>query len=86
MTASVTLKFNSAFKAALLNSPGVQQVVTTSARTVQSTASGMFEASNYVLRPARPGKVRCHAYVATGDLHAMRSNARHMTLMKSLGV
>lgn len=86
MTANVTFKPNRAFKAELLNSAGAQQAVNTSARAILSTACGMYDASNYVMRQARPGKVRCHAFVTTGDVHAMRSNARHMTLVKSLGV
>lgn len=84
MTAKVTYRANPGFKAQLLNSQGAMQAVNVHAATIHSRACGMYAASNYVLRKARPGKVRCHAYVATGDIHAMRSNAKHMTLEKSL--
>ena len=86
MTASkVTYKPNKAFKAQLLNSGGVMAVVNERASGVLHRASGMFGATNYVMRSARAGKQRCHAFVATGDRYAMRSNALHMTLNKALG-
>lgn len=77
---------NPDFKAYLLNSAGVMGVVNQHAAQIHSRACGMFGASNYVLKKAsRPGKTRCHAFVATGDIHAMRSNALHMTLLKAIG-
>jgi len=81
---TVRYRANKAFKAQLLNLPGTMQAVDACAVRILGRANSMFEASGYVMRKARPGKVRCHAYVATGDLHAMNSNARHMTLEKSL--
>lgn len=86
MTASnVRYKRNRAFASRTLNSSGAMQVVNAQAARIHSRACGMFDASNYVLKPAkRPGKNRCHAFVATGDVHAMRSNALHMTLEKAL--
>jgi len=84
MTANVKFKANPAFKAVLLNSSGAQQVVNMYAARIHSVACGLYDASGYVMRKARPGKVRCHAYVATGDRHAMNSNVRHMTLLKAM--
>ncbi len=86
MTASVSVVYkpNAAFKPQLLNSAGVMAIVDEKAQGIRSRASGMFGATSYKLVKARAGKVRCHAYVVTGDLHAMRSNALHMTLNKAL--
>ncbi len=76
---------NPDFKAQLLNSSGAMRVVNQHAEAIHARACGMFAASNYVLKKAaRPGKTRCHAFVATGDRHAMRSNALHMTLLKAM--
>ena len=69
----------------ILNSAGMQEAVTAAAREIQGRASSMFGADNYGLREAKPGKFRCHAFVYTGDLHAIRSNALHQTLQKSIG-
>lgn len=83
---SVTYRANPRFKPILLNSSGAMRVVNQHAARIHSRACGMFGASNYVLKKAsRPGKNRCHAFVATGDKHAMRSNALHMTLLKAMG-
>ena len=68
----------------LLNSPGMQQAVTEAAEGIQVRAQSMFGATNYGLSPARPGKNRCHAIVYTGDTYAIRSNALHQTLLKSI--
>ena len=69
----------------ILNGAGAQALTTQAAQEIQGRASSMFGASNYGLSEARPGKHRCHAIVYTADLHAMRSNALHQTLQKSLG-
>lgn len=82
---SVTYKPNKAFKKQLLNSSGVMSCVNEHAMPILRRASGMFDASGYDMSPARPGKVRCHAIVHTADLHAMRSNRVHNTLLKAMG-
>lgn len=84
MTASIRYVPNRGFKAWLLNAPGTMSEVGRAASAIHSRAVGMFGAANYVLKPPRAGKVRCHAIVATGDRHAVNSNALHMTLQKSL--
>jgi hypothetical protein len=68
----------------VLNSEGMQRVVTQAARDIRSRANTMFGASSYGLSEARPGKMRCHAIVYTGDRYAMRSNAVHQTLLKAI--
>ena len=83
---TVRYKPNPKFKSLILNSSGAMQVVNAHAARIHSRACSMFDASDYVLKKAsRAGRTRCHAFVATGDVHAMRSNALHMTLEKSLG-
>lgn len=84
MMASVRYVPNRGFKAVLLNSAGVMAAVDEAAAPIQRRAASMFGATAYVLRKAQPGKVRCHAFVATADRHAMNSNAMHMTLQKAL--
>ena len=69
----------------ILNSAGMQAAVTAAAQEIQGRASSMFGASNYGISEARPGKFRCHAIVYTADIYAIRSNALHQTLQKSIG-
>ena len=82
---SVKYKPNKAFKRQLLNSSGVMSYVNEVTAPIARRAAGMFDASDYVMKPAQAGKERCHALVVTGDVHAMRSNALHNTLLKALG-
>ena len=84
--ASVSVRFvpNGGYKSSLLNSEPVMALVDQLAYKVQGRASGMFGAQSYVVKRAVRGPKRCHAVVATGDRHAMRSNAMHMTLLKSI--
>lgn len=84
VNAKVTYKTNPNGMRELLNGPGIQQAVTEAASGIQGRASSMFGATNYGLSPARPGKNRCHAIVYTGDTYAIRSNALHQTLLKSI--
>lgn len=84
MTAKVRYSPNRGFKRVLLNSQQAMALVNEQATAIRSRASGMFGATNYILKTARPGKERCHAIVATGDRHAVNSNALHMTLQKSM--
>lgn len=82
--AKVVYKTKPAGMRELLNGPGLQGAVTEAASGIQGRASSMFGASNYGLSPARPGKNRCHAIVYTADTYAIRSNALHNTLLKSI--
>ena len=72
------------FKPKLLNSPSVMQLVDSCGEKVQRRANGMFYAKTYRLKKAKKGKTRCHAFVYTGSRVAMRDNAKHMTLKKSI--
>jgi len=82
--AKVVYKTKPAGMKMILNSAGMQAAVTQAAQGIQGRASSMFGASNYGLSPARPGKFRCHAIVYTADRYAIRSNALHQTLLKSI--
>ena len=72
------------FKPKLLNSPSVMRLVDSCGERVQKRASNMFYATSYRLKKAKKGKTRCHAFVVTGSHAAMRDNAKHMTLKKSI--
>ncbi len=85
MTAKTKFVRNPTFKDTALNSAPVMSAVTELAYQIGARASGMFGAERYVVKPAVQGPHRCHAIVATGDLHAIRSNALHMTLNKAIG-
>ena len=84
MTARTKFVRNERFKDAALNSAPVMSAVTELAYDIGARASSMFGAERYVVKPAVRGPHRCHAIVATGDLHAVRSNALHMTLLKAM--
>ena len=83
-SATVRFKASDAYKPILLNSEPVMSLVNQLAYEIQSRASSMYGAERYVMKKAVKGPTRCHAIVATGDMHAVRSNAVHMTLLKSI--
>lgn len=82
--ASVEYKPNGRGLRAMLNSDGMCGECTAKAEEIAARANGMYGASGYQVSPGRPGKNRAHAIVYTGDLHSMRSNRLHNTLLKSL--
>ena len=81
----VVYKPNFAGIRSVLNGEGAQAAVNQAAQEIHGRACGMFGASNYGISEARPGKNRCHAIVYTADIYAIRSNALHQTLQKSIG-
>ena len=86
MASNTSVRFvpSSTYKTYLLNSDPVMRLVDELAEQVRTRASSMYGAERYVVKKAVRGPKRCHAVVATGDLHAIRSNAKHMTLLKSI--
>jgi len=70
---------------ALLNSPELCDLCSEKAMDVADRANSMFDASGYEVSMGRPGRFRAHAIVYTGDLHSMRSNRVHNTLLKAIG-
>ena len=83
--ATVRFKASDEYKPILLNSEPVMSLVNQLAYEIQGRASSMYGAERYIMKPAVKGRWRCHAIVATGDMHAVRSNALHMTLKKAIG-
>lgn len=75
---------NRAFARELLNSQLARAAVVARAKRVQYAANSMYGASGYGLRVGTRGK-RAHAFVYTGDAHAINSNHKHNTLVKALG-
>lgn len=69
----------------VFNSPEMCDLCTVKANEVAARANGMYDASGYEVSPGRPGKMRCHAIVYTGDMHSVNSNRVHNTLLKALG-
>ena len=69
----------------MFNSPELCDLCTAKAHEVAMRANSMFDASGYEVSPGRPGKMRCHAIVYTGDMHSVNSNRVHNTLQKALG-
>ncbi len=65
------------------NSDSVQQDLLSRAERIKTQAetfgSGRYEAD------VQPGKTRAHAMVKTTDPRSMASNAKHNSLLKSLG-
>ena len=68
----------------MFNSPEICGLCTEKANEIAARANSMFDASGYEVSPGRPGKMRCHAVVYTGDMHSVNSNRLHNTLRKSL--
>lgn len=69
----------------MFNSQEMCDLCTRTANPIARRANSMFGASGYEVSPGRPGKNRCHAIVYTGDMHSVKSNRRHNTLLKALG-
>jgi hypothetical protein len=75
---------NRAFKRALLTSGPVRSLVANHGEQIRSRAAGMFGATAYGVH-VKTGQERVHAFVYTADRHAMASNVKHNTLLKSVG-
>lgn len=86
-SASVHVRYvpNRGFARKVMKSDQVSALVGQEADEVCARASSMFDASSYGVSGPRNEKVSAHAYVHTGDRHAMRSNRLHNTLQKALG-
>lgn len=69
----------------MFNSQEICDLCTQHAERIASRANSMYGATGYKVSPGRPGKMRAHAIVYTGDMHSVNSNRRHNTLLKALG-
>lgn len=72
------------FKASLLKSARVRDLVTRRAEDVRAAASSMYGATAYEV-DVKEGTERVRAFVHTADMRAVRSNFAHQTLEKALG-
>ena len=77
------LVLRSAARAEIMNSEGVMAAVEDLTAQAQATAES-FGSASYD-HDTQPGRVRCHGIVWTPSLHAIRSNAKHNSLLKALG-
>ena len=68
---------------ALAKSHGAEMACLDAAKGISARASAMYGATHYPVHSKSDGS-RARAYVAAGDLHAMRSNAKHNTLLKAM--
>lgn len=82
--ASVDYRPNRAGMRELMNGDAACHECTVRAEEIADRANGMYAAGGYEVSPGQPGKNRAHAIVYTGDIHSMRSNRLHNTLLKSL--
>lgn len=71
------------YRSSVLNSTGVQELLSQKAERAVEVANSIGSAS-YATN-TQPGKNRAHAIVYTPSRHAMYSNAKHNTLLKALG-
>lgn len=83
MARGVRARINSRAARALLNGPEVQGDLLARAERIKAKAESMG-GGEYVA-DVQPGKNRAHAIVRTTDIESRRSNAKHNSLMKSLG-
>lgn len=81
---SVRMDWNPSFPSELMNSYEVMDVINDETIQVKRRADGIGSAT-YGIRLASRGKNRCHAFVYTDNIRAIRSNAKHNTLVKALG-
>lgn len=79
---SVRYKPSAAAKRKILNSPACVAMVDQHAQRVKAAADAMGGAT--YAADTRPGRVRAHGIVYTPSEHAIRSNAKHNTLLKAL--
>lgn len=71
------------FMRQILNAPEVVRIVGDEADEVRRRAES-FGTAKYESNE-QPGRNRAHAIVYTPSLHAIRSNAKHNSLLKGLG-
>lgn len=83
MASNVRYKPNVEGMKQMLNTPEVRGVLMDAANNVAARANGMFDASGYGVSAGSRSEFP-KAFVYTGDIHTMRSNRLHNTLLKSL--
>lgn len=85
MASHVRIRYvsNASFARQVLNSEAVVGVVAARGEEVKARADAMGSAT-YATN-ARPGRRRAHAIVYTPDERAIRSNAKHNSLLRALG-
>lgn len=71
------------YRSSVLNSQGVQELLSGHAQRAVQIANSMGSATYDT--DTQAGKNRAHALVWTPSLHAIYSNAKHNTLLKTLG-
>lgn len=67
----------------IMNSSGVQSVLSEKVDAVVAAADSMGSAS--YAGNVQPGRTRAHGIVYTPSHHAIASNARHNSLLRALG-
>lgn len=82
MASGFSYKPNRAAARKIMNSQGTQAVLNQKVQAVKAAADSMGSAS--YAGDVQPGKNRAHGIVYTPSLHAMRSNAKHNSLLKAL--
>lgn len=80
--ADVRMAFNRSAFSELMNGRACQAVIERKAAAVQAAADGQGSAT--YAHNTQPGKKRCHGIVFTPSEHAIRSNAKHNSLLKAL--
>lgn len=82
----IRIVFNSKGEEEILSSAGVQDCLMKHGLAIGGTADHMFSEQHYTVA-ARPGRKwgRPYVVVAANNRRAIRSNAKHNTLLKSLG-
>lgn len=73
----------SGFAPKIMNGAGCVSLIGSKGEMVKGRADSMGSATYET--NCQPGKNRCHAIVYTPDLHAIRSNAKHNSLLSALG-
>lgn len=86
MASGTTTKYvpNRSFARRAMKSEQAHKLVGAKAEEICERANGMYGAQSYMVKPPMNGKVSVHALVYTGDEYAIRSNALHNTLQKSI--
>ena len=84
---SIRIKTHRSGMTEVLTAPGTVAFIDQQAKHVAATAQVMHDAKGFVgdAIVGSGSKPRAHGMVRTTDLHAIRSNAKHNTLIESLG-
>jgi len=81
--ANVVFKMNAAGARALMNSSAMQEDLLSRANRIKRRAEGMGSGSYDA--DVQAGRNRAHAMVKTTDMRSIASNAKHNSLLKSIG-